>query len=94
MNAPASDRRIRPLRLIGYVLARPRLYLPALRTAWRFRRRGWYRRGPFLPLPPAEYLAWRFHTAYGDDAEPGPGELDRYLRWASRMDRNREADTP
>ena len=26
---------------------------------------GWYRRAPFLPLPPRDYVAWRLHTAYG-----------------------------
>ena len=26
---------------------------------------GWYRRFPFLPVPPRKYLKWRFQTAYG-----------------------------
>lgn len=68
-------------------LLRPRLWPLLLRAAWRFRRRDWYRRPPFLPLPPAKYLDWRLHTAYGDDgAEPALEELERYLRWAERMD--------
>jgi hypothetical protein len=27
--------------------------------------RDWYRRPPFLPLPPKDYVRWRWHTAYG-----------------------------
>lgn len=26
---------------------------------------NWYRHAPFLPVPPRDYLEWRFHTAYG-----------------------------
>jgi len=74
------------VRLAGRALARPRLLGPLLRAAWRFRARTWYRRPPFLPLPPALYLAWRQHTAYGDErAVPTAAELERYLRWAERM---------
>lgn len=75
--------------LLGYAL-RPRLYWLLLRAAWRFRARGWYRRPPFLPLPTREYMDWRMHTAYGDDAEPPPPEeLESYLRWVLRMGRPR-----
>jgi hypothetical protein len=30
----------------------------------------WYRKPPFLPLPPKDYLSWRLHTAYGQN-RPG-----------------------
>jgi hypothetical protein len=61
-----------------------------LRAAWRFRARGWWRRPPFLPLPPREYLDWRLHTAYGDGGqEPTAEEMERYVRWANRMYRDR-----
>lgn len=56
-----------------------------LRAGWTFRARGWYRRPPFLPLPPAEYLEWRLHTAYRDAREPSPEEAERYLDWVVRM---------
>lgn len=63
----------------------PRLLLPLLAAAWRFRARGWYRRAPFLPLPPPDYVAWRLHTAYGDEqAVPPAPHLARYLRWSGR----------
>lgn len=56
-----------------------------IRVAWRFRRRHWYRRFPFLPLPATEYVRWRMHTAYGrDDAIPPADDIVRYARWATR----------
>ena len=78
------------VRLAGLALRRPRLYAPMLRAAWRFRARGWYRRPPFLPLPPREYMAWRLDTAYADPhADPPPRDLERYLRWTESMSERR-----
>lgn len=77
-------------RIAGIALRRPSLWPRLLVAAWRFRARDWYRRSPFLPVPPAEYLAWRLHTAYGEDgAEPDADAIDRYLRWTSAMNRMR-----
>lgn len=71
-------------------MRRPRLIAALLRAAWRFRARGWWRRPPFLPLPPRDYVDWRMHTAYGDDGrQPTGAELARYVRWANRMHRSR-----
>jgi hypothetical protein len=73
-------------RMAALALRRPGLVPALLGAAWRFRRRDWYRSPPFLPLPPSDYIAWRLHTAYGDeDALPEARELDRYLRWSRRM---------
>lgn len=67
-------------------LRRPRIVPHLLRAAWAFRARDWYRRPPFLPLPPRSYLRWRMETAYGDpDATPTPDEVERYLVWTARM---------
>jgi hypothetical protein len=67
-------------------LARPRSLALLARAAWRFRRRAWYRRPPFLPLPPAAYLEWRLRTAYRDASEgPEPAELERYLGWSEAL---------
>lgn len=67
-------------------LYRPRVLGLLIRGAWRFRARAWNRRPPFLPIPPAEYLAWRLHTAYGDaGALPGVADVERYLEWVERM---------
>ncbi|MEJ2187334.1 MAG: hypothetical protein P8Z36_15590 [Gemmatimonadota bacterium] len=77
------------LGLLARALVRPRLLGVLVRSAWRFRARGWYRRPPFLPVPPLEYLEWRLHTAYGEGREPTVREMERYLRWSDAMRRGR-----
>jgi hypothetical protein len=70
------------LQLVARAAIRPRLAVDLLRTAWAFRRRGWYLRPPFLPLPDAVYLRWRMYTAYGDEhAVPPADDLVRFARW-------------
>ena len=72
------------LSLVGRSLRNPAVGLALVRVGWRFRRRGWYRRFPFVPLPSREYLRWRMHTAYGrDDAVPPADDVIRYARWAT-----------
>ena len=73
-------------RLLGYILVRPRLLPLMARIGWRFRRRNWHRRWPFLPLPSSTYVAWRLHTAFGqEDAMPTVDQLENYLRWAHEL---------
>jgi hypothetical protein len=36
-----------------------------LRFYFRLIPMHWYRKPPFLPLPPASYVRWRMRTAYG-----------------------------
>jgi hypothetical protein len=63
-------------------LVNPRLGLDLVRTVWAFRRRRWWSRAPFLPLPDREYLRWRMYTAYADeDAVPPPEDVIRFARW-------------
>ena len=60
----------------------PRLALDLLRTGWAFRRRDWWRRAPFLPLPDRAYLRWRMYTAYADESAVPPIEdVVRFARW-------------
>jgi hypothetical protein len=69
-------------RLLGRALVRPRLASDLIRTAWAFRRRRWWGRRPFLPLPDAAYLRWRMYTAYGEEAAVPPVEdVARFARW-------------
>lgn len=57
-----------------------------IRLAWRFRVRGWYRKPPFLPVPSAQYLDWRMHTAFAQDEDrPERRELERYIEWVRWM---------
>jgi hypothetical protein len=68
--------------LAARALVRPRLALDLLRTGWAFRRRNWWRRAPFLPVPDSTYLRWRMYTAYGDErAIPPAIDVIRFARW-------------
>ncbi|MGE0438935.1 MAG: hypothetical protein AB7L66_21125 [Gemmatimonadales bacterium] len=63
-------------------LVNPRLAVDLLKTGWAFRRRGWWRRAPFLPVPDRDYLRWRMYTAYGDEAAVPPAiDVIRFARW-------------
>ena len=73
--------------LVGRTMREPGLAIDLLRVMWRFRRRGWYRHVPFLPLPDRDYLRWRMYTAYGDaDAVPPAEDVARYARWSVKDD--------
>jgi hypothetical protein len=68
---------------IGAVVRHPSLWPTALRVTVTLARPGWWRRPPFVPLPPADYLRFRLQTAYGGD---GRGAIRRddlitYLVW-------------
>jgi len=78
------------VRLVGKAVLHPSLALLMLRAAWRFRAKDWYRRAPFIPVPPADYMAWRAETAWGDAGHIADAEsLGRYLRWVRRMGSDR-----
>jgi hypothetical protein len=63
------------------VIRHPRLWPTALAMLGAASPAGWWRRPPFLPRPDREYLAWRLHTAYGDDGTPAPDDIVDYLEW-------------
>ena len=72
--------------LVGRALINPRLAIDLLATAWAFRAREWYRRPPFLPLPPRDYVRWRMYTAYGDeDAVPPAEDVIRFAEWRRKI---------
>lgn len=74
-------------------IRRPRLIPYLLGAAWAFRARDWYRRPPFLPLPPQSYMRWRMETAYGDaEAKPPLDEMERYFVWTARMRASMKGD--
>ena len=63
-------------------LVNPRLALDLLKTGWAFRRRNWWSRAPWLPIPDRTYLRWRMYTAYADeDAVPPVHDVIRFARW-------------
>jgi hypothetical protein len=82
---PSSWSRV-VLALAAESVRHPSLAVDLVRVAWRFRRRRWYTRPPFLPLPSRTYLRWRMYTAFGDEqAVPPARDVIRYARWAARQ---------
>jgi hypothetical protein len=70
------------VRLAGRALLNPLVATDLLALTWAFRRRGWWQRFPFLPLPDGDYLEWRLHTAYGEERQLPPVEdVLRFARW-------------
>jgi hypothetical protein len=68
--------------LVWRGILNPRLALDLLRAAWAFRRRRWWARAPFLPLPDRAYLRWRMYTAYADEGAVPPAEdVVRFAQW-------------
>lgn len=75
-------------RLLVQAAVRPRFAASLAAAAWRFRRRRWYARPPFLPLPPPEYVRWRVETAFGTgDADIPTRLLLGYLSWSDEQSR-------
>jgi hypothetical protein len=68
------------------VVVHPGLWTTALRQGRRLVRRRWWRRWPFLPVPDAAYLRFRFETQYGSAAPPDPHDVLTYLEWCREMD--------
>jgi hypothetical protein len=64
------------------------LWPTALRQVRRLAARGWWRRWPFLPLPPRSYLRFRLLTQYGDASHDAQrGDVLNYLRGCQHWDR-------
>ena len=74
--------------LVRAVGRHPSLWGEGMRTLFAVSPRQWWRRRPYLPLPDAEYTAWRLATAYGDaSVAPDASELISYLEWRKRQHR-------
>jgi len=77
--------------LVSGVARRPQLWATALRQLWAVRDHRWWRRPPFLPLPPGDYARFRLQTMYGgsgrlpdDVAVHAAADIIRWLGWARR----------
>jgi hypothetical protein len=67
------------------VVAHPALWSTAWRQARRLAPAGWWRRRPYLPIPSADYLAFRLQTQYGDSQRaPTSQDVVNYLAWCKR----------
>jgi hypothetical protein len=69
------------------MLARPWLWLAALRQLWRTVVPGWWRHRPFIPRPDPGYLRWRMETAYGTRGTPTPADFVAYVDWCRTTER-------
>jgi hypothetical protein len=68
---------------------RPSLWFVGARQLRRTVPPGWWRRRPFLPLPPAGYVGFRLITQYGDDRHaPDPADVLDYLSWCRAQPRS------
>ena len=77
------------LRSAGAVAARPRLWWTALVQAARFAPDGWWRRPPFMPLPPGGLTRFRSETMYGDaDVAPSRADVVVWLEWCRAQNRS------
>jgi len=84
------------LRAFLAIVLRPRLWWAALRQVALIARPHWWRRAPYLPVPPTGYLRFRLETAYGTVTAPPPRDLVAYIDWCSdapRATRTRTAST-
>jgi hypothetical protein len=73
-------RTVKPLAIVAALV---RFYFRVLPS-------GWYRRFPFVPIPPAKYVRWRFQTAYGQHRPPVRvllADLWQFGGWLADSDR-------
>ncbi len=68
---------------------RPWLWSTALLTVARHSPPGWWHRAPFVPRPPAAFVAFRLETQYGGTAASAPvaEDLVVYLAWCRSLRR-------
>jgi len=70
------------VRVTAALVARPALWPTAVRQAARLAAPGWWRRAPFLPIPPRAYRRLRLLTQYGDEGHaPEPRDVLHYMVW-------------
>lgn len=76
------------IRAAAAVVVRPSLWWTALRQYRRAVPGRWWSRRPFLPVPAAEYVAFRLVTQYGtNDRAPEPLDVVNYLAWCRQWER-------
>ncbi len=76
------------MRLGAAVAGTPSLWGTAIRQWRRTTPSGWWRRPPFLPVPPGDYVRFRLVTQYGDVDHPvGGADVLNYLAWCKLQER-------
>ena len=81
------------LAVLSAVLVRPKLWSAAMTAYVRMLPTQWWRRRPFLPVPPAEYLRFRKEAYYGSEtALFDPKDVLKYLQWIRTWERGTPGD--
>ena len=65
------------------LVVRPHLWPTALRFLLRAAPARWWRQAPFIPIPDASYVEFRYSTAYGHNGKPTAREFVAYLNWCA-----------
>ena len=69
--------------LLLAIIARPWLWVTAVRQGWRMIPNRWWTRAPFLPVPAKAYVQFRLITQYGTaDHDPYIYDVIDYLEWS------------
>jgi hypothetical protein len=75
-------------RIGAAVVGTPSLWRTALRQWRRTTPARWWRRRPFLPMPPTEYVQFRLVTQYGAvDQQIAAADVLNYLAWCKLQGR-------
>lgn len=78
------------LRIVGAVMLRPWLWVPAVRVLLSHAPRRWWTSFPYLPMPAESYLEFRLATQYGSDVTAARvADVLEYLRWTSQWNKHR-----
>jgi hypothetical protein len=93
-SSSGAPRRGGEMRVVAAVLARPWLWLTALRQLRLLAPRRWWAAAPRSPVPAAPYLRFRAITAYGDpDRLPEPADVVSWLTWCRAWGRSTKVQT-
>ena len=65
-----------------YLLRHPLDAVVIARAGLRLRRKSWWRRAPFLPLPDAKYWEFRMSTVNGIDGTLTPKDVVVAAKWS------------
>jgi len=71
-----------PRGLGRYLLRHPLDTVVIVRAGLRLRRKGWWHRVPFLPLPDAKYWEFRMSTVNGIDGTVTPKDVVVAAKWS------------
>lgn len=65
------------------LMKRPDLWRTAARLARTHAPDQWWKTKPYLPIPDASWMSFRFETAFADTSgRPEPEQFVEYLEWA------------